>query len=103
MTLTTRIVTGPTNGNGHAARRPVRMEVDRHELVGQMLDFETLAHEALDEYGYALQSVCRLPAGPMAFEARDALKALYPRLTRLLNEARLAAGRYDGVTPHIEA
>ena len=53
--------TAPVRTNG--ARRPVRMEVDRHELVGLCMDLETLASEAIAANGYSLQTVMRLPPG----------------------------------------
>ena len=90
MTATvTRLAT-----NGH--RRPVRMEVDQHELVGLCMDLETLATEAITANGYSLQTVLRLPAGTWRTEMQTAHIDTHDRLVRLLNAARLAAGRYDG-------
>lgn len=79
-------------------RRPVHIEVNRHELVGMCMDFETLATEAIAANGYALQTVLGLLPGAIRSEAQRGLIDTHERLTRLLNEARLAAGRYDTPT-----
>lgn len=89
--------------NGHAARRPVHVEVPRAELVGRLMDFQTLAEEAIDANGASLQTVLRLPAGPWRDEMSVAHHATHDRLVALLMELRLSSGRYDGVSPDIGA
>ena len=85
--------TAPVRTNG--TRRPVRIEVSRSEVVGEFMDLETLASEAIAANGYSLQTVMRLPVGPWRTEMQTAHIDTHDRLTRLLNAARLAAGRYD--------
>lgn len=92
----------PTNGKAATGGPRHVITVERHVLVGLFMDFEALASEAITANGYSLQTVLRLPAGPWRQEMQAAHIDTHERLVRLLNEARLAAGRYDGVTPHIE-
>ncbi len=91
MTATVAPIRPSTNGT----RRPVRIEVNQHELVGMCMDLETLATEAITANGYALQTVLGLLPGVIRSEAQRALIDTHERLVRLLDEARLAAGRYD--------
>lgn len=81
------------------ARRRVRIEVDRHELVGGLMDAQALAEEAIDANGASLEVVLRLPPGPWRDELQRAHIAAHDALKALLKQARLMAGTYDGL-PH---
>lgn len=66
-----------------AARRPHVLEVPRAEIVGELMDLQTFATDAITANGAALQLVLRLPPGPWRDElqrthhdAHDALSAL---------------------------
>lgn len=78
------------------SRRPVRVEIDRHELVGALMDQIALAEEAVDANGASLQQVLRLPVGPWRQEMQLAHIHTHDRLVALLAELRMAAGRFDG-------
>lgn len=97
--LSTRAAAAAANGNG--TRRPVRVEIDRHELVGFVMDAQALAVAAIEANGYSLQTVQRLPAGPWRQEMSTAHHDTHKALTDLLAELRMAAGRWDGITPLI--
>lgn len=93
----TAVAPTPIAANGHAPRRrPVRVEIDRHALVGQLMDQISLAEEARDANGASLQTVLRLPPGPWRQEMQAAHHFTHDRLTRLLSALREAAGTYDG-------
>lgn len=88
-----------TNGN----RRPVVIAVPRAELVGSLMDVQTLAAEGMDAVGDALQAIERLYEAlqgdsPRIKAIEHAVVAIYDNQVRLLNEATLLAGRYDGVS-----
>lgn len=70
--------------------------VQRSTLVHALMDLETLATEAISANGYALQTVMGLLPSEVRYEAQRALIDTHDRLVRLLNAARLSAGRYDG-------
>lgn len=79
------------------------VEIERHELVGLVMDAQALASAAIDANGYSLQTVLRLPSGPWRQEMQAAHHDTHKALVALLKELRMAAGRYDGVTPRIGA
>lgn len=90
--------------NGHAARRPVVIEVPRHELVGELLDMQARAHEGMAAVGEALAAIERLyealqGTSPRIKAIEHAVAAIYDHQVRLLDEATLLAGRYDGRPP----
>lgn len=85
----------PSNGR----RRPVRIDISRSELVGTLLDLETLATEAIVANGRAVRAVLELLPSAHRSEAQRDLIRSHERLVKLLNTARLEAGRYDGVRP----
>lgn len=90
-------VAAPVRTNGHApSRRPVRMEIDRHELVGRVMDQIALAEEAIDANAAAWQTTLRLPEGIWRDEMQAAHLYAHARLKALLKELRMSAGRYDG-------
>lgn len=81
----------PTNGT----RRPVVIEVERHELVGRLMDEQALAVEAIEANGAALQLVLRLPPGPWRDELQRCHHDAHERLVALLASVRLATGVYE--------
>lgn len=84
------------------ARRPRmhQVTVDRHALVGDLMDLEALAREAVHANGCSLATVLRLPAGPWRDEMQAAHHATHDALVALYNAARMAAGRYDHTNGH---
>ena len=90
------------NTNG-TKRRPVRIEVDRHALVGSVMDWQALAAAAVDANAAAWQTTLRLPEGVWRDEMQAAHLHAHEALKALLVELRMAAGRLDGITPHAEA
>ena len=88
-------VQAPADPRTNGKRRPVRIEISQADVVGEFMDLETLASEAIAANGYSLQTVLRLPPGTWRTEMQAAHIDTHDRLTRLLNAARLAAGRYD--------
>lgn len=96
MTSATR--TTPTNGK-HAQPRPVRILVDRHQVVGQVMDWQAMAQEAMYANGAALQILIRLDGDPLVYEAVRATHDTHARLSRLISELRKAAGELDGSDP----
>jgi hypothetical protein len=88
------VATAPARTNGH--RRPVRLEVDRHELVGQVLDWQALAAEALLTNGAALALLDGFPRDALVYEAIRATHDTHARLMQLLADLRAAAGDLDG-------
>jgi hypothetical protein len=83
-----------TRTNGH--RRPVRLEIDRHQLVGQVLDWQALAAEALVTNGAALAILDGFPRDALVYEAIRATHDTHARLMQLLADLRAAAGDLDG-------
>lgn len=101
MTATAQII--PLRPNPR--RRPVVLEVPRSQLVGELMDLESLAHDGMDSVGDALLALERLYAAlqgtsPRIKAIEHAVLAIYDTQVRLLNEATLLAGRYDG-TPDV--
>lgn len=92
MTATARVVPIEQARN----RRPVRVEIDCHKLVGELMEQQCLAIAAIEANGASLQQVLRLPAGPWRDEMSLAHHATHDALVALLSELRMAAGRYDG-------
>ncbi len=78
-------------------RRPVRLEVDRAELVERFMEAQALAASAIDANGYALQQVLRLPAGPWRSDLQRAHHEAHDRLVALISELRMAVGHFDGL------
>lgn len=83
-----------TNGR----RRPVLIEVDRHAVVGSLMDWQALAQEALFANGAALQILTGLERDALVYEAIRATHDTHARLTRLLADLRKQAGALDGRT-----
>jgi hypothetical protein len=71
------------------------IEVPKNELVGELMDFETLTFEAIDANGYALQQVRRLPPGPWRDELMRAHIAAHDASQKLITRLRMAVGRYE--------
>jgi hypothetical protein len=92
MTALVRPPTTATNGN----RRPVRIEVDRHELVGRVMDWEALTFEALDANGATMLLLSHLSRDGVVYEAIAATQDTHERLFRLLNELKAIARELDG-------
>jgi hypothetical protein len=89
MTVATR--------NGHKTGGPqLKLLVPQHELVGDVMDWQALAEEAIDANGASLETVLRLPPGPWRDELQRAHHYAHDRLLALLIELRMAAGKYDG-------
>jgi hypothetical protein len=85
--------------HSNSARRPVLIDVSQSDLVGLLLDLQTLASEAIDANGYALQTVLGLLSSAIRSEAQRGCIDTHERLVRLLNTARVAAGTYDTTRP----
>lgn len=86
--------------NGRATA--TQITVDRHELVGSLMDMQALAAEGMTAVGEALRAIERLyealqGTSPRIKAIEHAVVAIHDRQTRLLNEATMLAGRYDGV------
>lgn len=77
-------------------RRPVRIEVERHQLVGDLLDWQALAQEARDANGAALQILDGFERDAAVYEAIRCTHDVHARLMQLLIDLRVAAGRLDG-------
>jgi DNA-binding FadR family transcriptional regulator len=90
-------VTAPTRftsvTNGH--RRPVVIEVERHQLVGDLMDWQALAQEAMYANGAALQILTRLEPDAAVYEAIRATHDTHARLMQLLIHLRAIAGLFD--------
>jgi DNA-binding FadR family transcriptional regulator len=83
--------------NGH--RRPTQVTVDRHALVGHVLDWQALTCEAMDANGTALQILCGLERDAAVYEAMRATHDTHARLMQLLTDLRAAAHELDNPTP----
>lgn len=92
-TLPARPTTTPTNGNG--SRRPVRIEIEQHELVGLCMDGDTLASEAAYANGATLQLLLTLPRDAAIEQAIVATHEAHEKLMALIRRMRTAAGHYD--------
>ena len=106
MTVATERAARATNGNG--TRRPVVVAIPRAELVGSLMDVQALATEGMDAVGEGLRAVERLceavqGTSPRIKAIEHALIAIYDHQVRLLHEATVLAGRYDGATPRPRA
>jgi hypothetical protein len=88
VTVTTKPAT-----NGH--RRPVRIEVERHQLVGDLMDWQALAQEARDANGAALSIINRFERDAAVYEAMRCMHATHNNLAQLLAHLRAAAGLLD--------
>jgi len=92
MTATVARPKAPTNGQ----RRPVRIEVERHQLVGDLMDWQALATEAMYANGAALQILTHVDKDAAVYEAIRSVHDTHARLMQLLVHLRAAAGRLDG-------
>lgn len=90
------VIALPTNGRAKPGGPRHVIEVERHELVGRLMDLQSLAAEAIDANGASLQTVLRLPPGPWRTEMQMAHIATHEALVKLIAEVRMATGRYDG-------
>ena len=97
--MTVVVEARPAARNGKRGGPPERITLPRAELVGNLMDLQVLAEEAIDANGASLQQVMRMPAGPWRDEMQRAHIAAHQSMKRLLIRARLGAGRYDGVRP----
>jgi hypothetical protein len=88
-------VSAPSRNGKRGGPRHV-VTVERHALVGDLLDWQALVREALDANGYSLQTVLRLPAGPWRSEMQAAHIDIHDRLNNLLARLRTASATYDG-------
>lgn len=82
-----------------AGRRPVHIEVERHELVGFCLDADALASEVAVANGAAIENLLRLPAGPERDEALLGTHRTHNRLVELLKHVRMGSARYESARP----
>lgn len=94
--MTATLVARKPTTNGH--RRPVQIAVDRHQLVGDLMDWQTLAREAMYANGAALQIINGFERDALVYEAIAATHDAHARLSRLVAVLRLAAGQLDGRT-----
>lgn len=76
-------------------RRPTRVLIDRHELVGALLDWQALTQDAMVANGAALQLLMRQAPGASRDEAIRATHETHTALSGLLASLRRAAGDYD--------
>lgn len=81
------------------ARRPTRVAVDRHELVGELIDYQTLANDAMSANGAGLQMALRLPEGVWRSELQRTHHDVHDALVQLIARLRAAAGDYDRRDP----
>lgn len=94
----------PTATNGKRGGPPERITVPRAELVGGLMDVQTLAIEGMDAVADALRAIDHLydamqGTSPRIKAIEHAVADIADRQARLLNEATVLAGRYDGIAP----
>ena len=94
MTATAARVKPATNGH----RRPALIEVQKHELVGDILDWQALAQEAMYANGAALQILTHVEPDVAIYEAIRATHDTHARLMQLLLHLRASAGLFDRPT-----
>jgi predicted glycosyl hydrolase (DUF1957 family) len=91
MTSTATRVRPATNGQ----RRPVLVQVPKHQLVGQVMDWQALAQEAMYANGAALQILNGFERDAAVYEAMRAVHDTHNHLAQLLAHLRAAAGLLD--------
>lgn len=92
MTATAPPVKPTTNGS----RRPVRIEVDQHEWVGQVMDWQSFVREAMYANAAGLQILMRMePKDAVVYEAMRAHHDVHNNLAQLLLHLQASAGLLD--------
>lgn len=82
-----------------ADRSPKVVSIERHLLVGRLMDYQTLVLDALTDCSAAIQYAAGATIEPGAVEAIRVLRDQRTRLTDLSEQLRDHSGQFDGVVP----